>query len=84
MAEEHYRRSFEANPCYFWLLADFSLFYAESDRPVADRRRLLAPLLAGLRENFGDEAVLPALLSRIELKLAAPRAGHGASEEPSK
>jgi len=82
LAEEHYRRSYQANPRYFWLLADLSLFYAESDRPVADRRRLVAPLISSLRDNFGDEAGLPALLGRIERKLAAPPPGHGAPEEP--
>jgi membrane-bound metal-dependent hydrolase YbcI (DUF457 family) len=81
-AEEHYRRSYEANPHYFWLLADFSLFYAESDRPVGERRRLVAPLVARLGEEFGREADLSELMRRIERALATPHTSRSATEEP--
>ena len=73
LAEEHYLRSFRANPGYFWLLADLAAFYAGSERPLAERRRLVDPLVTRLREEFSDEEELPEVLARIERRLAAGR-----------
>jgi membrane-bound metal-dependent hydrolase YbcI (DUF457 family) len=81
-AEQHYLRSYEANPRYYWLLADLALFYAGSDRPGAERRRLVDPLLVRLRENFGGEEELPLLLTRIERRLSGPRSGDGTTVTP--
>jgi membrane-bound metal-dependent hydrolase YbcI (DUF457 family) len=81
-AEQHYLRSYEANPRYYWLLADLALFYAGSDRPVAERRRLVDPLVARLHESFDGEAELPLLLTRIERRLSMPSSGDRREETP--
>ena len=81
-AEQHYLRSYEANPRYYWLLADLALFYAGSDRPVAEKRRLVDPLVARLRESFDGEAELPLLLTRIERRLSMASSGHRPPEPP--
>jgi hypothetical protein len=72
-AEESYRRSYQAEPDYFWVVADLAAFYAGCDRPLAERRRLTEPLLARLRVDFASEETLPDVLARIERKLAAPQ-----------
>jgi membrane-bound metal-dependent hydrolase YbcI (DUF457 family) len=81
-AEQHYLRSYAVNPRYYWLLADLALFYAGSDRPVAERRRLVDPLRRRLRESFGGEAELPLLLTRIERRLSMPSSGDSPAETP--
>lgn len=79
LAESHYLRSFRASPGYFWLLADLAAFYAGSDRPLAERHRLVDPLVARLRADFADEAELPAVLARIDRRLAPERPGGDAT-----
>ena len=76
-AEEAYLRSYRAEPGYFWLVADLAAFYAGTDRSLEERRRLVDPLLARLKDEFRDEPGLPEALGRIERRLAK-----GASASP--
>ena len=73
-AEEAYLRSYRAEPGYFWLVADLAAFYAGTDRSLEERRRLVEPLLARLKDEFRDEPGLPEALWRIERRLAGRRA----------
>jgi hypothetical protein len=81
-AETYYLRAYRADRMYFWAVADLALFYASSDAPVAERRRLAAPYLSRLQTEFAGHPALPHILERVERKLEAPRAG-GASGPPS-
>jgi len=81
-AETYYLRAYRADRTYFWAVADLALFYASSDQPVAERRRLAAPYLSRLRTEFAGHSALPQILERVERRLTAPRAD-GASEPPS-
>ncbi len=53
-AESYLLRSYHADPAYPWVVIDLALFYAESPRPLADRRNLAAPYLDALRRDFGE------------------------------
>jgi hypothetical protein len=77
-AEIYYLRAYRADRTYFWAVADLALFYASSEEPVEERRRLAAPYLSRLRTEFVGHPALPAILSRVEQKLAVSRAGEGA------
>jgi membrane-bound metal-dependent hydrolase YbcI (DUF457 family) len=81
-AETYYLRAYRADRMYFWAVADLALFYASSDEPVAERRRLTAPYLRRLQTEFAGHPALPQILERVERRLTAPRAD-GASEPPS-
>jgi hypothetical protein len=70
-AEAYYLRAYRADPTYFWAVADLALFYASSNDPVAERRRLLAPYLNRLQTEFAGHLDLPEVLARINRKLAA-------------
>jgi membrane-bound metal-dependent hydrolase YbcI (DUF457 family) len=70
-AEEAYLRSYRAEPGYFWLVADLAAFYAATDRPLEERRRLVDPLVARLVGEFRDEPGLPEALARIDRRLHA-------------
>jgi membrane-bound metal-dependent hydrolase YbcI (DUF457 family) len=74
-AEIYYLRAYRADRMYFWAVADLALFYASSDEPVAERRRLAAPYLSRLRSEFAGHPALPPILERVKRKLEAPRAG---------
>ena len=74
-AETYYLRAYRADRTYFWTVADLALFYASSAAPVEERRRLAAPYLSRLRTDFAGHPALPAILSRVERKLAARQAG---------
>jgi membrane-bound metal-dependent hydrolase YbcI (DUF457 family) len=78
-AETYYLRAYQADRMYFWAVADLALFYASSDEPVAERRRLAAPYLSWLQTEFVGHPALPQILERVERKLEATRAG-GARE----
>ncbi len=71
-AESHYLRAYHADPTYFWAVADLALFYASSDAPLAERRRLIAPYLHRLKSEFTDHWDLPRTLATLERKLAPP------------
>jgi tetratricopeptide (TPR) repeat protein len=81
-AEAYYLRAYLADPTYFWAVADLALFYASSDEPVAERRRLVAPYLTRLRSEFAGHSALPQVLARVERQLAATRSG-GAPDSPA-
>ncbi len=81
-AETSYLRAYRADPTYFWAVADLTLFYASSDQPAAERRRLAAPYLHRLRSEFAGNAALPQVLERVERRLSAPRS-RGAPDSPS-
>ena len=74
-AEHHFRRSYEADPDFFWLLADLGAFYASVDAPASERRRLAAPYLERLRRDFAGHGAQPAALARIERHLVEPPRG---------
>jgi hypothetical protein len=74
-AEHYYRRSYEADRDFFWVVADLAAFYATSDDPAAERRQRVAPYLDRLRHDFEDHPALPAILARVERKLASPARG---------
>jgi len=80
-AETYYLRAYRADRMYFWAVADLALFYASSDAPEAERRRLVGPYLSRLRTEFAGHPALPEMLTRVEGKLAAPRPG-GAPDSP--
>jgi hypothetical protein len=72
-AEEHYLRSCQADPSYFWTVADLAIFYASSDQPRETRRRQVVPYVDKLRKEFAQEPYLPRVLSRIERRLSQGR-----------
>jgi hypothetical protein len=39
---KHYLRAYQADPSYFWTVADLAVFYASSDEPLEVRRRRVA------------------------------------------
>lgn len=71
-AEEHYLMAYQADPTFFWTLADLAVFYASSDEPVLNRRLRVAPLVNVLKSEFAHHKDLPRVLARIERKLAKP------------
>jgi tetratricopeptide (TPR) repeat protein len=71
-AEACYLRAYGADPAYFWAVADLAVFYASSNQPVTERRRLIAPYLRRLQTNFATHAALPQVLARVEQRLATP------------
>jgi len=76
-AEASYLLADRADRTYFWAVADLALFYASSDEPAAERRRLVAPYLNRLQTEFARHPALSEVLARVEGKLAAsPPEGH--------
>lgn len=71
-AEQHYLRSIEVDPSYFWCVADLAVFYAASDEPIEARRLRTAQYIKRLRSDFPDHVALPRFLAKIERKLSAP------------
>ena len=69
-AEEFFLRSLEADPTFFWAVAGLADLYASSDRPLDERRRLAAPYVARLRQDFARHPALLRVLARIERQLA--------------
>ena len=83
LAETSYLRAYRADGTYFWTVADLALFYASSDEPAADRRRLAAPYLTRLRTEFAGHPDCPRVLAHVERKLAIPPA-EGIPDPPPK
>ncbi len=71
-AEFYYLRAYEADPTYFWVVADLAVFYASADRSDGERRRLAAVYVDRLRTDFAERPELPQILARIERKLRQP------------
>jgi hypothetical protein len=83
-AERDYLASYEADPHFFWLVADLAMLYASADgQPAAERRRRVEPYLARLRQEFAAEPARAAILARIERALARPRRHARAHRRPS-
>lgn len=72
-AERHYLASYEADPSYFWTVADLALFYAGGPGPSDARRRAATPYISRLSTRFARHRQTPATLARIERLLAASR-----------
>jgi len=70
-AEAAYRRAYSEDPTNFWAAVDIAEYYANSDRPADERRRLAEPYLAALRSRFVSYRELPAILDRIDRRLAS-------------
>lgn len=70
-AESLYRRAYADDPTNFWAAVDIAEYYANSDRPADERRRLAAPYVAALRSRFVSYRELPAILDRIDRRLAS-------------
>ncbi len=68
-AESYLLRSYRADPAYPWVVIDLALLYAESPRPLADRRNLAAPYLETLRRDFGWRKEAREAASRVEAAL---------------
>lgn len=68
-AEQYYLRSYRINPYYFWCVADLAIFYASSERPVGERRHLVAPYLTRLQSEFTSHHYLQQILNTIKQKL---------------
>jgi hypothetical protein len=69
LAETYYLRAHEEDPNNFWALADLAEYYASSDRPLVERRRLSQIYAAELRDRFGQHRSLPGVLTGIEREL---------------
>jgi tetratricopeptide (TPR) repeat protein len=68
-AEIHYHRACEADPAFYWALADLALFYANAPEPLAQRQRQAEPYIALLKERFAKSPQLPGLLKKLGRKL---------------
>ncbi len=71
-AERSYLRSLQADPGYFWAIADLAAFYAGGPEPQDVRRGRAAPLLLRLREQHPRHPALGRAEQRIERSLARP------------
>jgi len=72
LAEQYYRRAYEEDPSYFWVVADLAVFYASSDESAEVRRQRTAPYLNQLQNEFADHQNFPNVISRIHRKLNKP------------
>jgi hypothetical protein len=70
LAEALFLRAYEEDPSNFWALADLAEFYASSDRPPKERRRLAESRAAELRKRFPRHPGLHNVLDGIERELA--------------
>ncbi len=70
-AEACYLMASRADPKYFSAIADLALLHASSDQSVTERRRLVAPYVSRLRSDFSRHPALPAVLARLQSRLAA-------------
>ncbi len=80
-AEAFYLRSIEADPDYFWSVADLAVNYAACDRPEAWRREQAAPWVERLKTHFAGHERLEHVLAKVERKLGEARSG---SEPPTR
>ena len=70
-AEALYQRAYAEDPTNFWAAVDIAEYYANSNRPLDERRRLAEPYLSALRSRFVSYRELPAILDRIDRRLAS-------------
>lgn len=69
LAETFYIRAYDEDPTNFWALADLAEYYASSDRPLAERRRLAQLYASELRDRFPRHGALHSVLDGIEREL---------------
>jgi membrane-bound metal-dependent hydrolase YbcI (DUF457 family) len=74
-SEDHYLRAYEADPSYFWVVADLAVFYASGDEPSDSRRVRTEPYLRKLKSGFAGHGHLSRVLAKVERKLAQPMRG---------
>lgn len=75
-AEAHYRRSVDADPDYFWSLADLALFYAgQPNQPSRTRRETAMPYVLRLQRDFAHDAGLPHVLEKLRRRLESESSG---------
>ncbi len=65
-------RSVEADPSYYWAVADLAVVTASGPEPLDQRRRLAAPWISLLQSRFAGHPALPRTLERIRSRLNAP------------
>ena len=65
-AERYFLRAYEKDPTNFWAVADLAEFYAASNAPAADRRRLVKPYADELKRNFSRHEKLNDVLGRVD------------------
>lgn len=73
-AEQHYLKSYAADPTYFWVVADLAIFYASGPSPEAARRLAAAPYVERLTRDFSKHPELTRTLDRVRRHLASPPA----------
>ena len=66
LAERYYRRSYEADPLYFWVVADLVLFYATSDAPLDVRQLAASPYVQHLCSHFSHHPEFAITVARLE------------------
>jgi membrane-bound metal-dependent hydrolase YbcI (DUF457 family) len=81
-AEQYYRRSYRADPAYFWPVADLAVLYASADASDAERHRLSAPWVEILRTQFAFHPALAPTIARVERALARHPVGAGVRDTP--
>jgi membrane-bound metal-dependent hydrolase YbcI (DUF457 family) len=73
-AKDHFLRAYRSDPYYFWCVADLAVFYASSELPLAQRRRMASPYMDTLRTRFADHRDFAQYLKIIQEHLAGPNA----------
>jgi tetratricopeptide (TPR) repeat protein len=68
-AERYYLSSRRLDPTYFWTVADLAVFYASGEKPLAQRRRQVAPWLQLLESEFAGHPALARTLDRVRRRL---------------
>jgi hypothetical protein len=72
LAEQFYLRSTDADPTYFWAVADLAHLYASSGEPLEARRRCAAPYISRLQRDFAGHRDCPRYLAKLAAKLIPP------------
>lgn len=70
VSEKLLLQAYEQDPSNFWALADLAECYASSNRPAAERRRLVEPRVGELRSRFPRHPSLHSVLVGIERDLS--------------
>jgi tetratricopeptide (TPR) repeat protein len=71
-AERYYLLSYEADPTYFWVVADLAAFYAGPPGPREQRQARTGPWLERLQRSFAGHPHLPDALDRVRRALDRP------------
>jgi len=73
VAEELYRRSYEAEPGYIWTVADLAALYASSAASSPERQQQAEHWLLVLRNGFSNDPNLERLVARVQRQLERTR-----------